>query len=266
MEIKQETMGRNEEATNSKAGYYDCIEKAHGKVCAAVNIPKNSPREYCVRMIRKIVACRKPDWTPEDLRDRLTPEIATELGLWPLIKRLPCPVELDPKQDLCYVAWELYPETRDIKEIDLVHMLFRDIVSGERQKFPKGYFFGLNGAPRAKAVFKFFMNDFAIPYFNLCCIQDAYEAFGTYRIHNLLKKCNLDRFVRDRFGSPLNFLHTCLGDDADDSAYFNTFFGPNKKRNREVFLLDCNRVRQLNSGNLPIEYIAYLQAQGNNQS
>ena len=265
MENNLESTKREEKAAYSKTVDSDCFVTAHGTKFDDVDAHKKPTREYCVRMIRKIVACCMPDWTPEDVRDRLTPEIATGLGLWPLIKRLPCPVELDPKQDLCYVAWELYPETRDIKEIDLVHMLFRDIVSGKRQKFPKGYFFGMNGAPRAKAVFKFFMNDFAIPYFNLCCIQDAYEAFGTYRIHNLLKKCNLDRFVRDRFGSPLNFLHTCLGDDADDSAYFNTFFGPNKKRNREVFLLDCNRVRQLNNGNLPIEYIAYLQAQGNNQ-
>lgn len=261
MEIKQETMGRNEEATNSKAGYYDCIEKAQGKVCAAVNIPKNSPREYCVRMIRKIVACCMPDWTPEDVRDRLTPEIATGMGLWPIIKSLPCPDELDSKKDLRYVAWTVYPETKNMSEIELMQNLFKSVITGERKKFPKKYFYGINGMCRARKLLEFFMNRYAIPHFDLTCLQDAYELFASDEIAPFIEKCHLSAYVSEWFGIPLNFLHAGLGKCADDIAYYNMFFHRAKRATRSDFLLDSDRVLQLNGGTMPKEYEEYLEMQ-----
>ena len=245
-------ISENKEATFNQQNRYD------------EPIPQHATVGYYARRAREIISKHKPDWTPEDVRDCLTPELATEMGLWPLIKHLPCPDELDPKKDLSFVAWELYPETRNIKAIDLVHTLFRDIVSGSRQKFPKGYFFGWNGTLRARAIFKFFMNDYAIPEFRLTCVKDAYEVFGSNQIDILLKRCNIDRFVHDRYGLPLNFLHSGLGADADDNAYYSMFFGTSQKRNRAAFLLDSDEVRQLNNGNLPTEYVEYLQAQRKN--
>lgn len=256
-----ESVRRDEKVMYSKVEDRAGIATAHGKSCNAVIIPKNATREYCVRRIRQIIADYIPEWTPEDLRDRLTPEIASELGLWPLIKHLRCPDELDPKQDLRFVAWELYSETRNISEVDLIHALFREVASGVRLKFPKSYFFGWKGILRTKAVFKFFMNDYAITRFQMSCIQDAYEVFGSSQIYPLLKRCNIDRLVRDRFGLPLNFLHICLGADADDVAYYNSFFGTNKNRYRTTFLLDSDRVQQLNGGSFPPEYVDFLAGQ-----
>ena len=245
-------------------GEYEEMALGQRKTYSAASLPKDASPEYCARIIKRILSIYKPEWSPTDLRDCLTPDLATSLGLWPLIKHLPCPDELNPKKDLYFVAWVLYPETRNVNEIDLVASVYQDIIHGTRQKFPKGYFYGKKGTLRAKAVFKLFMNEFVIPRFDLCCLRDAYELFATNEIDGLIEKCHLTAFVRDRFGLPLNFLHTCLGADADDIMYYNAFFKKTQKGKRSVCLLDSYRVRQLNNGTLPKEYedyIAYQEAQ-----
>lgn len=231
------------------------------KTYSAASLPKNASPEYCAKILKTILTIYLPKWTPTDIRDGLTPEIATNLYLWPLIKHLPCPEELNPKKDLCFVAWALFPETRNIKEIDLIAGVYQGIINGTRQKFPKGYFYGTNGALRAKAIFKLFMNEFVIPQYNLTCIMDAYDLFASSEIDGLIERCHLMAFVRDRFGLPLNFLHACLGDAADDVMYYNAFFKKTQKGKRSVFLLSSYRVLELNNGVLPKEYEEYLAYQ-----
>ena len=192
-------------------GEYEEMALGQRKTYSAASLPKDASPEYCARIIKRILSIYKPEWSPTDLRDCLTPDLATSLGLWPLIKHLPCPDELNPKKDLYFVAWVLYPETRNVNEIDLVASVYQDIIHGTRQKFPKGYFYGKKGTLRAKAVFKLFMNEFVIPRFDLSCLRDAYELFATNEIDGLIEKCHLTAFVRDRFGLPLNFLIQTIG-------------------------------------------------------
>lgn len=242
-------------------GEYEEMALGQRKTYSAASLPRDASPEYCGRIIKKILSIYKPEWTPTDLRDCLTPELATNLGLWPLIKHLPCPDELNPKQDLYFVAWVLYPETRNVNEIDLVAGVYEGIIRGTRQKFPKGYFYGKKGVLRAKVVFKLFMNEFVIPQFDLSCLRDTYDLFASNEIDGLIERCHLTAFVRDRFGLPLNFLHTCLGADADDIMYYNAFFKKAQKGKRSVFLLDSYRVLQLNNGTLPKEYEEYVAYQ-----
>ncbi len=146
------------------------------------------------------------------------------------------------------------------KELEYAIGVYKSIVSGEQKRFPKGFFFGSLGNLRAKLVFKLFMNEYAISHFQLTCVQDAYAAFATKEINSLLATCHLDSFVQDRFGIALNYLHTCLGKDADDVAYYHAFFS-RPRANRSVFLLTSYRVQQLNNGKLPREYEAYVAFQ-----
>ena len=107
------TMSNEEMATDSEFEETEGTEeiKESSLLCRTFHpdemFSKRTTPEYCARRIREIVAAYRPEWTPEDLRDRLTPELATGMGLWPLIKRLPCPDELNPKKDLCFIAWAL---------------------------------------------------------------------------------------------------------------------------------------------------------------
>lgn len=146
------------------------------------------------------------------------------------------------------------------KELEYAIGVYNSIVSGEQKRFPKNFFFGYAGNLRSRLVFKLFMNQYAIPHFHMTCLQDAYEAFATKGINVLLEKCNLSKFVQERYGIALNFLHTCLGKDADDVAYYHAFFN-RPRANRSVFLLTSYRVQQLNNGTLPKEYEAYVAYQ-----
>lgn len=146
------------------------------------------------------------------------------------------------------------------KELEYAIGVYKSVVSGETKKFPKGFFYGAIGSLHAKLVFKLFMNEFAISHFRMTCLQDAYEAFATKEINALLERCNLIAFVQERYGIALNFLHTCLGKDADDIAYYKVFFS-RPKANRAKFLLTSYEVRQMNSGTLPKEYEDYFSYQ-----
>ena len=83
-------------------------------------LAKNATLQTCKRILKEIIAKNKPEWNPCDIRDYLTPELATQMGIWPLINQLPCPDELNPKADLRYVAWVLYPETQNVS---ILHFL-----------------------------------------------------------------------------------------------------------------------------------------------
>lgn len=63
-----------------------------------------------VRAFLRYVFVDVVGWTPEELRDRYTHEIAKKLHLTRIINKVPCPPELDCKTDLFYVAAFVFPD------------------------------------------------------------------------------------------------------------------------------------------------------------
>lgn len=155
--------------------------------------------------------------SPTDVRDKLTPEIVDLLKLKQFIQnRIPCPVELNQDTELQYIAWYLYPETKNASNEQLIIKVYLEILSGKRKKYPKYFFDDIRGENRAKILLKTMINEFICPE----SIEELYELFAnSKRIIPLLDKYGLRTPLNCIFITPLEFLHEALGKQGDEFLY-----------------------------------------------
>ena len=146
-------------------------------------------------------------WSPQDIRDKLTPEVVKKMKLGPLIKRIPCPPELDRDKELYYVAWHLYPETRNVSTPELVVKLYGDIMSGKVKKFPSGYFDGNEGFLRARILFLTMVNEYLPPFQSMDAL---YAFFASAEGRQCINNYKLVIPLRELYGTSLAYLHDAL--------------------------------------------------------
>ena len=163
------------------------------------------------------------NWTPEQIRDLLTPALVTEMKLWTLINSIPCPAELDRKKELYYVAWYLYPETRNMTDDQLTLKLHADILNGQKRGFPRGYFDGDKGCHRAHILFCE-MIEREFPRLGITDnTRFLYEYFASCHGKGLLRKYKLMTALCARYDSPLEYLHDFLPPKQKDDDLFKYY-------------------------------------------
>lgn len=146
-------------------------------------------------------------WTPEQVRECLTPELVKRMHIEGLINRIPCPPELNAKTELYYVAWWLYPETQNVSTPELMIKVYDDLLSEKITKFPKGYFDGILGLIHAKAIFLTMVKR----YLSFDGPESMYAFFAdTKQSKPIMKKYRLSVPLRELFDSPLDYLHEAL--------------------------------------------------------
>lgn len=101
------------------------------------------------------------EWSPTQVRDLLNMDIIHLMRMEAFINRVPCPPELERSRDFEYVAWFLYPETRNCNDRDLVVKVYQRLLAGEISRFPKGFFDGTyRGWFRARVAFQHMLIEF----------------------------------------------------------------------------------------------------------
>lgn len=185
---------------------YDDVLMGRRKTYSSALMAKEQGSRTCEELLRAIFELYL-HWTPEEVRDKLTPDVVKTLKIHPLITRLPCPPELNPKTDLYYVAWYLYPETRNASDADLILKLYTDLMDGAIKKFPGGYFDGNDGYLRARILFMTMVREYMPPFQN---IESMYAYFASPDGKRCLSKYKLIIPLRELYGSPLAYLHDAL--------------------------------------------------------
>ncbi len=161
-------------------------------------------------------------WTPEQVRDCLTPTIIEQMKLSSLINRLECPLELDRKRDLYFVAWALYPKTKNANKYDLIVKLYNDVLTGKRDKFPKGYFNGTAGYSYAKICLKFLIQEHLIYHFD--SIESMYRFFSnTHQATKVLHKYRLSIPLNELYVSPLEYFHDTLSETQKNESLYKAY-------------------------------------------
>lgn len=148
-------------------------------------------------------------WSHTEARDCLTPEIVRVMKLDAFIKRIPCPPEVQPRLgELYYVAWYIYPETRNATRIDLVKKVYVDVLEGRISKFPKGYFDGNDGYSRARILLLTMIREFL----SFSSAEEMYAYFAGEEGQQAIREHKLSVPLRELYSSPLDFLHDALGE------------------------------------------------------
>lgn len=185
---------------------YDDVLMGRRKTFSSALMAKEQGPHMCAELLRNIFSIYL-HWTPVDVREKLTPEVVHRLKIAPLIKRIPCPPEVDPSKEMYYVAWYLYPETRNIQEPELIIKLYTDILEGKVKKFPGGYFDGNDGYLRAHILFLTMVREYLPPFENLDAL---YRFFASPEGKNCIVRYKLVVPLHELYGSALAFLHDSL--------------------------------------------------------
>lgn len=175
--------------------------------------------DVCAELLRNIFR-RYMNWSPVDIREKLTIEIINNLKITPLIARIPCPPEINSQNELYYIAWHLYPETKNVSDAELVVKLYQDIMSGRIKKFPGSYFEGNEGFLRAKILFMCMIREY-IPIFH--SNEELYAFFSSPEGRRAIIKYKLSIPLRDLYANPLDYLHDALPQDQKSEELYKFY-------------------------------------------
>jgi len=151
-------------------------------------------------------------WSAGQLRDCLTLEALEHLKLRTLLRHIAFPPELDRKQDLFYIAWLLYPKTVHLTEQDLILRVYKGILEGRLQKYPKEFFTGQYGLLRARVCLRYMIEQ----HLQFGSIPELYEYFASPQCQRTLRMHKLLTICRDLYDSTVEYLHQTLPREQQD--------------------------------------------------
>lgn len=145
-------------------------------------------------------------WTPEQVKECLNWEIICRMKLASLMKHIRFPAESDREKDLYILFDKLYPRYRKptLKEPTL--SVYKKILDGERSKFPKGYFDGVEGMCRTFICFQYMLS-LMKPFDS---VASMYKFFASNKGTAALKKYKLNVVNNTIYETPVDYLHSSL--------------------------------------------------------
>lgn len=206
---------------------YDDVLMGRRKTFSSALMNKDQGAYMCAELLRNIFDLYM-HWSHEDVRDRLTPDVVKTMKIGPLVKRIPCPPEIDSAKELYYVAWYLYPETRNVEEPELIIKLYTDILKGKVKKFPGGYFDGNDGYLRSHILFLTMVREYLPPFDS---IESLYRYFASPEGKACINRYKLTIPLRELYGTALAFLHDSLPWSQKDEDLYEKYL-PKAQDNR----------------------------------
>lgn len=168
-------------------------------------------------------------WSPQELRDSLTLEIMERLKLKPFLRYIQFPPELNPRKDLFYIAWQLYPNTVHYSVKDLILRVYQNLLDKKIQKYPKEFFTGTDGLLRAQVCLQYMISQ----HLTFRSVREMYAYFASHDCEKVLRKYRLFTVCCDLFESPLEYLHTALPKEQQQIFWYR-FFQFSKVRSEQT--------------------------------
>lgn len=160
-------------------------------------------------------------WSPVEVRDFLSEDILQKLKLKVLLKYIVFPKVYFQGYDLFYIAWCLYPQTRNMSDEELELRVYKQMLASDTYKIPAEFFSFAEGMRRACNCLSY-----AIESFHQFPDDDGfsmYEFFAGKLSIGFLKQCKLYKVCRQMFPAPLDFLHTALRSYQRKQVYYSFF-------------------------------------------
>ncbi len=166
-------------------------------------------------------------WTPHDIKTRLTKEILKQLKLDKLFEKYAdFPHELNSKKDMYYYAHWLYPDIIPYDIRNSVLNVYRGVLDGKRNLFSMNFFNDDYALERAEICLQEALkrNEFKNEY-------EMYALFASDQAAEFLEKYKLSKPAQMYYKTPMHFLYSALPDSYQNEFWFNYFiFLPQYKR------------------------------------
>lgn len=160
-------------------------------------------------------------WNPFEVRDHMTHRILKMLKLEPLLRYIsfPAVIDITKDRDLFYLAVKLYPSLIKYNEEDLILRVYKRVLSGDLQRFPKQFLVGADGLYRAKLCFHYMLTQ----YMTFSSVKEMYQFFTTRKGAMELRKYRLAQVSRDLFECNIDFLHESLSENQKDELLYHYY-------------------------------------------
>lgn len=178
---------------------------------------KNTPAKNA-RSVFKFAFEDILDWTPQMVRNNLTPELINLLQLKKPLLRMEFPPELNKSIDLFYLAWIIYPESIHISKREMVLRCYENVRLKRIAKFPKNFFSEASGILNASICLQYVINQ-KIQFRN---VRELYGIFAKKKkIVPILKENQLYIPCCEFYEYPIDYLHASLPEKDQDMLCYN---------------------------------------------
>ena len=188
-------------------------------------------------------------WSPVKIKAQISPKLIEFMKLGVFLKKIPCPVELDPEKDFFYVAEAMYPSLTSephLKELRIQHV-YEKVIEGKLKKFPKKFFAMYDAKQKACICLRMAIKEGL----------DAKNADALYKIFadqkyvsDFLKKSRLHTVCNDLYETPIDFLHDALMGEHKNATLFHFYKWASYYRKVKGFRTG----RLVKAGDVRVEY------------
>lgn len=158
-------------------------------------------------------------WSPMDIKTRLTKDILKQLKLDKLFEKYAdFPHELNSKTDMYYYAHWLYPDLIPYDIRSSVLSVYRGILDGKRTLFSMNFFNDDHALERAEICLQEALkrNEFKNEY-------EMFALFASDKANDFLEKYKLTKPAQMYYKSPIHFLYSSLPLENQNEFWFNYF-------------------------------------------
>lgn len=160
-------------------------------------------------------------WSPYDVKNHFSKEIAEQLKLDGILKYIDFPPELNKSTDYSYYATLLYPSIIRFDTKEIILRVYRDVLSGALCKFPKEFLSGTQGMYKAGICLQYALNHHLAHTFQ--SIRELYEYFAGPEGGKFLKKVRLFAICNEIYDYPLDYIHDALPPDQRDDFWYHYY-------------------------------------------
>lgn len=167
---------------------YEKVLNGENKVFSSYFFQKQHKKERLISLIKYFVE-EKLKATPEKILELINYDLLEEYKLTVLIKMVEKPIEFK-KEDYTYIIFYAYPELYNKNEEEIIINVYKEVLSGERKSFPRGYFNdGMIGEKRAIICFKYLIEK--ILQYDTTKIEEIFFKSNINVINDLMKEYKL---------------------------------------------------------------------------
>lgn len=155
-------------------------------------------------------------WTPQEAFVFFNKEVMQKLKLDQACKYIQFPRDLSPNSDYWWIIYKAFPTQVSYEPYQRVLNMYKRLLKGEIKHFARNVFDGTEGSEYLNSLLHYFISE-NIP---ANTVEDLYDAFGhSANIVKELKKAKLFYAYKNKFYSPLDWLHSSLEDESNSLYY-----------------------------------------------
>lgn len=159
-------------------------------------------------------------WKPEQIQ-KISFELLKKLSLDSLLAYIDFPdgINRNKKESLLYLMAVLYPREYSYSLEERTIDVFKDVLEVTDQKFPRNWFFGVQGKQRLCICLNYVVSQ----YLSIESIEALYAFFSKKGIVSFLQKYKLYSHQRRIYDTPVDFLHDML-EDSQKNFFLHDYY------------------------------------------